>query len=140
MSSAEYLTRSTSFRLRALVFWALACLIQIIPSAEARPQSHLEVLADEVEVELEQATTHFRKNVHISLRQYQIQCQQATVRLNTKTRILEEIIMIGQVLIQSPEGSVRSKKAIFTPRTNRLHLEGPIYSRFRIELPATLNP
>ena len=138
MSLAEYPTRLTSLRLRALAFCAVACLI--IPRTEARPQSHLEVLADEVEVELELAVTHFRKNVHISLRQYQIQCQQATVRLNTKTRILEEIIMTGQVLIQSPEGSVRSKKALFTPKTNRLHLDGPVYSRFQIELPESLNP
>jgi hypothetical protein len=107
---------------------------------EAATRRSMEIIADEVEAELTQAVTYFRRNVHISLNQYRIQCQQATIRLNSKTRQPEEITMQGQVVIESPEGTVRSKKATFTFQTNRLRLEGPVYSKIQILLPDAINP
>lgn len=111
-----------------------------ISTSQATPQRTLEVLADQVEMDLETGTTHFQKNVRIMMQQYRITCQSAVVRLNPKTRQLQEVVMQGSVVIQGKDGLLRGKKVTFLPISNRLHLEGPVYTRIQVDLPENFNP
>lgn len=118
----------------------LASLALASPALQAAPQRALEVLADEVEMELETGVTHFRNNVRIVMQDYRISCQSATVRLHPKTRQLQEIVMRGSVLLQSKDGLLRGKKVTFLAGSNRLRLEGSVYTRIQVNLPQEFNP
>lgn len=107
---------------------------------EAAPQRTVEVLADEVEMDLQTGHTAFQKNVRIVLNHYRISCQKAEVKLDPKTRQLKEIIMTGSVIIQSKDGVVRSKRVIFNALTNKLRLEGTVYTRIQVDLPVEFKP
>ncbi|MGE3726513.1 MAG: LptA/OstA family protein [Candidatus Sericytochromatia bacterium] len=106
----------------------------------AAPQRTVEVLADEVEMDLETGHTAFYKNVRIVLNQYRITCHKAEVKVDPKTRQLREIIMTGSVIIQGKDGVVRSKKVIFNALTNKLRLEGTVYTRIQVDLPPEFKP
>jgi lipopolysaccharide export system protein LptA len=110
------------------------------PLIWAAPARNVEVLADEVEMDLDSGLTYFRKNVKIVLNQYRISCQFAEVRLDPKTRQLKEIIMSGSVIIQGKDGLVRSKKVTFSAQTNKLKLEGNVYTRIQVDLPSEFKP
>jgi lipopolysaccharide export system protein LptA len=115
-----------------LLLWPLGVL--------AAPMRTVEVLADEVEMDLDTGHTSFHKNVRIVLNQYRITCQKAEVKLDPKTRQLKEIIMTGSVIIQGKDGVVRSKKVIFNALTNKLRLEGTVYTRIQVDLPPEFKP
>ncbi|PIQ25813.1 hypothetical protein COW36_21980 [bacterium (Candidatus Blackallbacteria) CG17_big_fil_post_rev_8_21_14_2_50_48_46] len=124
---------------------AIFCLLCFTFSSDlspvlATPKRAIEILADEVEMELDSGLTRFHRNVRITLNQYRIQCQTATVKLDPKTRQLQEITMSGSVIIQGNDGLIRGKKVIFSARTNKLKLEGAVYTRIQVELPAEFNP
>jgi len=117
----------------------LVCFV--LPLAgQTAPQRTVEVLADEVEMDLETGHTAFYKNVRIVLNQYRITCHKAEVKVDPKTRQLREIIMTGSVIIQGKDGVVRSKKVIFNALTNKLRLEGTVYTRIQVDLPPEFKP
>lgn len=98
----------------------------------------IEVFADSVEVDLESQTTRFSKNVKILFEPWQARCQKAEVFLDAKSKQVTKIVMQGSVLVQRGTAVLKGQKVTLDVRSNRLSIEGQVYTRMQFERPVNL--
>lgn len=121
------------------VLVALCSALLLTPAQAAPKPAPIEVFADQVEVNLQTHSTHFKQNVRILFEPYQAHCQNADVILDATNQQVLRIIMEGNVVIQSGDSVLKGKRVILDVKAQRLHIEGQVYTRLQLERPINLN-
>ncbi|PKL77327.1 MAG: hypothetical protein CVV27_05860 [Candidatus Melainabacteria bacterium HGW-Melainabacteria-1] len=122
---------------KQVLFFGLVLLMLPAPSVTAAGPP-IEVFADTVEVDLDAQTTRFSKNVRVLFDPWQANCQQAQVFLDPKSRQVIRIVMQGNVVIQRGTSLLKGQKVTLDVRSNRLKVEGQVYTRMQFERPVNL--